>query len=106
MLAQRERHVLEDVQVGEQRAVLEQHAHAPAQRVQPGAPQRAHVLSRDDQAARVRAQLPGDQTQERGLAGAARSHDRGDPAGRDVHVEPVEDRPPVDGIVQIADLDD
>ena len=34
VLAQRERDVLEHVDVGEQRAVLEQHAHAPAQRVQ------------------------------------------------------------------------
>ena len=34
VLAQRERDVLEHVDVREQRAVLEQHAHAPAQRVQ------------------------------------------------------------------------
>ena len=106
VLPQRERHVLEDVQVGEQRPVLEQHPHAPAQRVQRGAAHRAHVLSRDDQAPRVRAQLPGDKTEERGLAGSARSHDRGDPAGHDVHVESVEDRPPVDCVAQIADLDD
>ena len=31
MFAHRESHVLEDIQVSEQRAVLEQHAHAPAQ---------------------------------------------------------------------------
>ena len=34
VLAQRERDVLEHVDVGEQRAVLEQHAHAPAQRIE------------------------------------------------------------------------
>ena len=34
VLAQRKGDVLEHGQVGEQRAVLEQHAHAPAQRVQ------------------------------------------------------------------------
>ncbi len=34
VLAQREGDVLEHVQIGEQRAVLEQHAHAPAQHVQ------------------------------------------------------------------------
>ena len=34
MLAQLEGHVVEHGQIGEQRAELEQHAHAPAQRVQ------------------------------------------------------------------------
>ena len=34
VLAQREGDVLEDVEIREQRAVLEQHAHAPAQRVE------------------------------------------------------------------------
>ena len=41
VLAQREGDVLEHVEVGQQRAVLEQHAHAPAQRVEIAPLQRA-----------------------------------------------------------------
>ncbi len=42
--------------------------------------------------------LAGDQAQQRGLAGAARPHDRGDPAARDVHVEAAEDRAAADRV--------
>ena len=56
--------------------------------------------------AAVGGELAGDQPQQRRLAGAARPHDGGDPAARDVEIEPVEDRPPAHGVAQIADLDD
>ena len=67
---------------------------------------RAHVLAGHLYRAAVGRQLAGDQPQQRGLAGAARAHDGGDPAARNVHVEAGEHRPAVHGIVEIADLDD
>ncbi len=102
VLAQRERHVLEDVDVREQRAVLEQHAHAPAQRVQRCAVESRDVAAVDDDLARVGVDLPGDQPQQRGLAGAARTHDGRDRAPADADVEPAEDRLAVHGVVHAA----
>ena len=51
VLAQRKGDVLEDAQVREERAVLEQHAHALAQRIQGIAAHGAHVLPGDEQRA-------------------------------------------------------
>jgi hypothetical protein len=105
VLAQRERHILEYVLVGEQRAVLKQHAHAPAQRIQLRAAQVADVDAVEQHLALVGPHLPGDQLEERRLAGAARPHDGRDAAACDLQVQPGEDRAPADRIVNIANFD-
>ncbi len=91
VLAQRERDVLEHVEVGEQRPVLEQHAHAPAQGIDLLAVQLGHVEAVHEHLAAVGAHLPGDQLQQGGLARAARAHDGRDGAAADLDVEPTED---------------
>ena len=53
VLAHREGDVLEHVEVGEQRAVLEQHAHALAQRVDLAAVQAREVLAEGEHLAAV-----------------------------------------------------
>ena len=63
VLAHRERDVLEDVQVGEQRAVLEQHAHAPAQRVDSGTAESREILAEDQHPAAVGEGLRRDELQ-------------------------------------------
>ena len=91
VFAQRKRDVLEHVQVREQRPVLEQHAHAPAQGKNLLAVQLGHVEAVHDHLAVVSAYLPGDQLQQGGLARAARPHDGRDGAAADLDVERAED---------------
>ena len=54
----------------------------------------------------VRLDLPGDQPQQRRLAGAARPHDRRDAAARNRQVQTGEDRAAADRVVNVADFDD
>ncbi len=102
--AQRECDVFVDVLVGEQRAVLEQHAHAPAQREQFLAGHWRHFFAKDPHAAAFGVRLPGDEPQQRGLAGARGTHERGDAATARGDVEPVENCAPADGVANIPDL--
>src|SRR5690606_9188952 len=76
MLAQRERHVLEHIEIREQRAGLEQHAHAQAQSVQLATAETRDIHAVEQHLAAVWADLPRDQAQQRRLARAARAHDR------------------------------
>jgi hypothetical protein len=105
MFAHRERHVLEHVQIGEQRAVLEQHAHALAQREQLTGGKRAHVLPQHLHRAGRRPYLAREQSQQRGLARAAGPHHCGDAALPDGQIEPVEDLPGADAVAHSTDLD-
>ena len=59
----------------------------------------------DHDAAAVGVQLAADQLQQRGLAGAGRAHDRGDPTSLDVEIDLVEDAPAIATKTQSADLD-
>jgi len=68
VFSQRKRHVLEDVQVGEQRTGLEQHAHPLAHGPQRFAVQAGHVLAEHVDAALLGRQLAGDGPQQRRLA--------------------------------------
>ena len=104
MLADRERHVLEDREVGEQRAVLEQHAHPAAQTVEPPRVEAGDLLPEDRHAALVGCHLPGDEPKQGRLAGAARPHHRGDAAPARLEVDPREDLACVDAVVQSTDL--
>jgi hypothetical protein len=90
VLAQRKRDVLEHREVGEQRPELIEHAHAPAQRVQPVAiegvqrcPSKVTVPTR--------AQHAPDQPQDGGLAGAGPADQRHDPPARKPQRHTVED---------------
>ena len=105
VLAQREGHVLEHRQVGEERAELEQHAHAPAQRVEAVGVELVHDLAGDAHRARARAQLPADEAQQRGLAAAAAAHDRDHLAARHAHADALEDRAPAVGKAHRLDID-
>ncbi|CAH0206883.1 hypothetical protein SRABI70_01887 [Pseudomonas sp. Bi70] len=88
---QRKGHVLENVEVGEQRAALKQHAHLLAHVEQLAARQVGQVEAVDPDLAGARAQLGGDQPQQRGLAAAGRPHDPGNLATRDANVDVLED---------------
>jgi hypothetical protein len=75
MDAQRQRHVVEGGQMVNQPDVLKHHADAPAHRCEAIATeQRGVVAEHDKPAGRRHAQEP-EQAEQRGLAGAARSHD-------------------------------
>ncbi|MEJ0005239.1 MAG: hypothetical protein WDM77_02320 [Steroidobacteraceae bacterium] len=78
MFTQREGDVLEHIDVSEQRAVLKQHAEAPAQRKQPAAVQTGQIFTEQLHLAALRIDLRGDQSQQGGLAGAAGTHHRRD----------------------------
>ncbi len=101
MLAERERHVLVDVQVRQQRTVLEQHAHALAKRIECRCGRGRGSLSPHHHAALGGRDLPGEEPQQRGLAGAAGPHDRGDATLADLDVEAVEDLPRRDAVVRV-----
>jgi hypothetical protein len=79
MLAQRESDVIEYAQIGEQRAALKQHAHALAQLVQLAPPQFMDAGAVYFNPSGVGANLAADQPKQRGFAGAAGPHDRGEP---------------------------
>src|SRR3546814_6818714 len=91
VFAQRERDVLEYRQIGQQRAILEQQAHALAHCVQSTLTLLVDVMAVELDGARARSPLPADDAQQRGLAGAGWAHDGGDLAARDVDVDPVVD---------------
>jgi hypothetical protein len=105
MGADRERHVFVHVFVGEQSAVLEQHAHALAQREQLFAGHGGDFLAEHPHAAAFGVHLAGDQTQQRRLAGARGPHECRDPAPARGEVQPVEYRAAAHGVTHIADLD-
>ena len=76
---QPEAHVIADVQVREQRVVLEHHPAAP-----PRGRQRRHVLALDREASRVRELEPGEQAQHGRLAAPRRPEQRHDLTARDL----------------------
>ena len=78
VLAHRKGDVLEHVEVGQQCAVLEQHPHALAQGVDLAAAQGATSWPKREHLALLGADLARDQPQQRRLAGARGTHDRGD----------------------------
>ncbi len=102
MLAQREGDILVDTDVGQQRAVLEQHADTLARVVEFAATHAADVTALDQDAAVVRQDLARDQTQQGGLAGTAGAHDGGHATARYIQIETVEDLAMTAGIVQVA----
>ncbi|MCY1445158.1 hypothetical protein D9M71_616640 [compost metagenome] len=90
MHAQRERDVLEHIEVGEQRPALEQHAHLLARVEQVTARQRRQVLPGNPDLTAGRAQLRAHQAEQRGLAATRWPHDTGDLAARDANVDVAE----------------
>ncbi|MNC33032.1 hypothetical protein D3C75_814130 [compost metagenome] len=90
MHAQRERDVLEHIEVGEQRAALEQHAHLLAGVEQVAARQRRQVLPGNPYLTARGAQLCAHQAEQRGLAAPRWPHDAGDLAARDADVHVAE----------------
>ncbi|MNV57676.1 hypothetical protein D3C71_1500200 [compost metagenome] len=91
VFAQRESDVFEHVQIGEQGALLEQHAHALAQGLQFVGVGAADVL-----AERMHLALPGDElaggrAQQRGLARARAAHDGDHFARAHVHGDVAQD---------------
>jgi hypothetical protein len=70
MSAQRKRDVFIDVHVGEQRPVLEQHAHASPEGEQGLARHRRDVVAEHADIAALRVDLTGDELEQRRLPGA------------------------------------
>ena len=93
MLAQRQRHVLEDRHRIEQRAALEQHpdARPRAEELALGEPR--HVLAGHVDAAALGPREAADQAQHRGLARAAAAEHHGDLGAHEAAGEAVEDAP-------------
>ncbi|MCY1395091.1 hypothetical protein D9M71_100200 [compost metagenome] len=87
---QRKRDILEDIEVGKQRATLKQHTHMLARIEQVAARQFRQVLTVDPYFAPGRPQLGPHQTQKRGLAAPGRPHDAGDLASRDTDIDIIE----------------
>jgi hypothetical protein len=96
--------VFVDIHVGEQRPVLEQHAHAASHGEQFLVRHLRDVLAEHADVAALGVDLPGDELEQRRLAGARGAHDRGDPAAASGDVESVEDRAAADGVAHISDL--
>ncbi len=96
VFAQRKRDVLVDVEVGQQRAVLEQHAHPATHAIKLATRKRGDVLPVEFDESAVGPGLAGDQAKQRRLATAARAHDGRDCAARKIEVDAREDlsRPP------------
>jgi len=105
VLAQRVGDVVEDVQIREQGATLEQHPHAGAQAIQFAVAQCVDIVPVHLDGARIRAELAADQLEQGGLAGPARTHHRGHLAAWDVQVDAVEDGAPATGEMEVADPD-
>ncbi len=107
VFTQRERHVLKNGHVRQQRAVLKQHADAPTQAIQRRAAQLRHGLAKHVHTAPLRADRTHQQPQQRGLAGAARpQHRRNFPAPRG-QIQAVEYRPSGwHGVGHVADIDE
>ncbi|MCY1393880.1 hypothetical protein D9M71_87890 [compost metagenome] len=82
--------VLEHIEIGEQRAALEQHAELLAHVEQVGAGEAGQVLAVDPDFATCRLELGRDKAQQRGLATTGRPHDAGDLAARDTNVDILE----------------
>ena len=87
VLAHLERHVVIHRQVGEQRAELEQHAHAPAHAVNALRIELAGAFTVDPHLTRRRFHHAAHQPQQRGLAGTTDAHQRDNLATRDRHVD-------------------
>ena len=97
MLANLEGDVVENGNVGKQRAELEEHAHAAAHGIEFGVPHPVHRPTVDLDRAAGWPQLAADQAQQRRLAAARPAHDRHHLAAREIHVDSVEDRAVVVG---------
>ncbi|MNZ68291.1 hypothetical protein D3C78_865550 [compost metagenome] len=91
MHPQRERHVLEHIEIGEQRTTLEQHAHLLAGIEQVAARQGRQVLPGHPDLATGRTQLCAHQPQQRGLAAPGRPHDAGNLAAGNAYIDIIED---------------
>src|SRR5471032_2894743 len=99
MHPQRKRHVFENIEVGEQGAALEQHAHMLAGVEPIAARQRRQVLAVDPHFAGARAQLHAHQAQQGGLAATGRPHDARDFTAGNANIDVIEDaaRPALEG---------
>ena len=106
VLAQRERDIVEEVHGREQRAVLEEHADATAQREQVALVELGHVALVDEDVARVRGQQPDDVPEQHALARARRAHQHRDLTARDPARDSVQDLQRPEGLVDIDELDD
>ena len=93
-------------QQSEQPALLELHAHFPAQPVQRVAVEFVDVLAEHVDAAAGRLQLRADQPQQSGLAAAAGAHDADDLAARYGQVDGLENLVVVVGKREVAGFDD
>ena len=94
MFPEGERNVLENAEIGEQGAELEQHPHAPAGGIQAGLVHHGYVLEAiafiQPQFALLGTVLPADEAQHSGLAAARRSHQRRHLASLDSHRDSIE----------------
>jgi hypothetical protein len=98
--------VLVDVEIGQQRTVLEQHTHALSHLEQFAPAQLRDFLSVEQDAALVGQFLPRDQPEQCGLPGAAGTHDRGDAAAPDIDIQALEDHRLAERIGEVPNDDD
>jgi hypothetical protein len=106
VLPQGKGHVVVDAEVGEERAKLEEHAHAPAHPVEALAIELVHRLAGDADRTRGGLQLPADQPQERRLAAAAAAHDGDDLPARNAHRDAFQHRVAAIAELNGVDLDE
>eukprot|EP01034_Spumella_vulgaris_P040921 gene40921-50627_t len=106
VLAQRKGHVFKYAQVGEQRAKLEQHAHAAAHSKQARRVHAAHLLPIKQHLAVLGTLLPTNQTQHRGFATARGPHQRRDFASRHLQRYVAQDHPVPIGEGHVAQINE
>lgn len=106
VLTQLKRHVLENSYVSEERAELEQHAHAAAQLVQTILIKLPHLHAIDPQTPAGRSERAANQPQQRGLATAGIPHDGDDLSTMRGQIDVFEHRALAIGEREITDFDE
>ena len=106
MLAERKRDILENTEVRQKRAVLEQHAETLSHLVQLGLAERRNIDAIDQDRTAVRDQLAGNQPQKRRLARATGPHDRCHLPATNREFQVSEYRAGPEGIIQVPYFDE
>lgn len=105
MLTQWKCDVLERVEIGKERPLLEEYAHVEPYSIEIAGSKFRDIFTLHQNLAPIRPHLTGDESQECRLARAARAHDGGDTTASHLQVETSEDAPPAHDTFHILEDD-